>query len=445
MSKYRWSKVDTAAIMFSSLSSEKWGRTFCYSAYFNSDIDPEKLTKACQDLMPYFPSIFAYLKKGFFWNYLEYSEKLPVICPQIDDEIARIEMRGDLRPDFRLTYNKNRVNIECSHSLGDGKGIMVFFRALLSRYCELLENGEDFEYKTQENPEENTVNAFNDYYQKDAEKAEQKNIKAFHFEEKFEENFLKLFFIEADVNKIKETAHSKKMTITEYLCAVLILGIIQSAPNPINDPVVIAVPVNLRRFFPTRSVRNFTIQTYVEFSPESRTDWTLQEILEATAGQLRKQLQHDELRKVINRFSALASNPVIKIVPNIIKTPVLRKMQKKSHAGVTTIFTNFGKCNFYGKLPEHIEKIEFINGDTSLYGLAVTCSCISYKDKLSLCFSHSNEDLSWSEKCAEIMKECGIDINVHQTGGKLHNASDENSEKMRKTLSVEKIKAIFNT
>ena len=70
MKNYRWLKVDTAAIMFSSLSSKKWGRTFRYSAYFRSDIDPELLKKAASDLMPYYPAIYAYLKKGFFWHWI---------------------------------------------------------------------------------------------------------------------------------------------------------------------------------------------------------------------------------------------------------------------------------------------------------------------------------------------------------------------------------------
>ena len=79
MGKYRWLKVDTAAIMFSSLSDKKWGRTFRFSAYFNHEIDAAALKRAASDLKPYYPSLYAYLKTGFFWNYLVYSDKLPEI------------------------------------------------------------------------------------------------------------------------------------------------------------------------------------------------------------------------------------------------------------------------------------------------------------------------------------------------------------------------------
>ena len=46
MADFRWFKVDTAAIMFSSLSDKKWGRTFRFSAYFREDTDVTALKKA---------------------------------------------------------------------------------------------------------------------------------------------------------------------------------------------------------------------------------------------------------------------------------------------------------------------------------------------------------------------------------------------------------------
>lgn len=52
MKNYRWLKIDTAAIMFSALSSESWGRTFRFSAYFKEDIDVSAVRQACEDLRP---------------------------------------------------------------------------------------------------------------------------------------------------------------------------------------------------------------------------------------------------------------------------------------------------------------------------------------------------------------------------------------------------------
>lgn len=401
--------VDTAAIMFSALSSRKWGRTFRYSAYFRSTVDAEALTEACRQLMPYYPSLYAYLEHGFFWNRLVLTDRLPEISPEDSRGMRPITMRDDKTPDFRLTYSSNRINIECSHSLGDGKGIIIYFKALLARYQE-IKNGDTGEYVTKEDPCENVRDAFKVYYDKNGEKENSAEAEAFHFPEEYEDNYTKLLFAEMSTSAVKTLAHKQNMTVTEYLTAVLMLGIIRSNPVPVNEPITVAVPVNLRRFFPTLTVRNFTVQTFITFMPDGRRDITLEEILEATRGQLRAQIKPSELIKKVNKYGSLVSNPVIKIVPNVIKQPVMRMMQRSTHAGVSTIFTNYGACSLPEVLHGEVERLQFVNGDTRSYGLAVTCSCIGWEDTLSLCFSRANKDTVWYDACKEVLKEQGISV-----------------------------------
>ncbi len=442
MEKYRWCKIDTASIMFSSLSSEKWGRTFRLSAYFKDEVDPVCIEQAVRELMPCYPTIYAYLKKGFFWNYLALSDKLPEIRELTDEGMLPVVKRKDGRPDFRITYKGNRISIECSHSLGDGKGIQIYFNALLERYNE-LKKGEKGEYISSEKPSENSRNAFADYYDKNGEKDKRKNGKAFHFSEIYEDNYLDIRFLEMNTSAIKELSHKEDLTITEYMTAVLILGIIKSVNEPINEDITVAVPVNLRRFFPTPTVRNFTVQSFVTFSPKGRRDVTLREIIEKTRGQLRHQLSKEELIKSVNKFGGLVNNPVLRVVPNVIKLPVLRKMQKSTHEGVSTIFTNYGDCRLPESLLGDIEKLQFVNGDTRSYGLSVTCSCIGYGEKLSMCFSHANKDTTWYETVCKILENEGLAIEKSSITGKAHDKKYP-TEGFREKLSAEKIKAYFN-
>lgn len=416
MNHYRWTKIDTASIMFSSLSTESWGRTFRYAAILKDEVDPRILKKAVIDLMPFFPCMYSFLKTGFFWNYQQFTDSLPEIRREYSRPLLPITKRADTRPDFRLVYFGKRLAIECSHTLGDGKGVMIYFKRLLERYDD-LKNGETAAFSSTATAEERSTNAFCDYYVKGGEKAKGSMKKAFHFEEKYDDNYLRLLFAMTPVSEIKSRAHSYSMTVTEYMASVLILGVIRSRDDPINEPVTIAVPVNLRRFFPTQSARNFTVQTYITFTPDGRRDITLDEICEKTKGQLRAQLTVPELQKTINKFGSLAANPVLKIVPNAVKLPVLRMMQKKSHGAVTTIFTNYGECPLSPKLSKSVERLEFTNGDTRNYGLAVTCSCISYNGLLSLCFSMANHDIRFARECIRILTESGADVRVECTDG----------------------------
>lgn len=417
MTKYNWMKTDTATIMFSCLSSKKWGRTFRNAVVLkDKDVDKALLVKAAEDLRLRYPSMHTRIKKGFFWNYQEFTDALPEIRAEHSGVLMPITMRDDNRPDFRLVYHKRRIAIECSHSLGDGKGATQYFQDLIKRYLELTKNP-DSKYNFTAPTEEELCNAYAKYYIKGGAKPDDNAPEAYHIDCETEKGFIQLIFAIIPVEEIRNNAKAKGLTISEYMAAVLILGTLKHAKAPVNKPVVIAVPVNLRRFFPSDTVRNFTVQSKIIFDAEGRKDWSFDEICNKISGQLKKNTAPEELQKQLNKFGALVNNPVLKIVPNFIKQPVLRTSQKKTHAGFTTIFTNIGNAEFSSDFASEIERFEGINGDTSGYGLVSTCSAVSCNGLFSLCFSVCSHDTSWPKECVRILSSQGLNIRVESTHG----------------------------
>ncbi len=415
MQKYKWMKIDTASIMFTCLSSKKWGRTFRVSANLSTgDIDPLLLKKAVADLIPRFPSIYSCLRKGFFWNYQECVTALPEIREEHAEVALPITYRPDGHPDFRVLYYKNRISIETAHHISDGVGMGIYFDALLERYVELCENP-DTPYTFDK--VEDTENAFARYAVKGGEKAADSTQEVYQLETQIEKDFLQLIFMSIPCQELKAAAREKGLTVTEYLSAALILGTIRSATKPITLPIAIGIPVNLRRFFPTDSVRNFTIQTDILFDSKGRTDWTFDEICAEIKGQLKEKLEPSELQKKLNRYAALSTNPVIRIVPNFIKLPVIRTMQHKSHKANTTIMTNTGEAENNDKLKGKVTRFDGVNGDTSGYGLACTCSSLSFNNMFNLCFSLCSHDTTWPKNCVRVLSEQGLRIRIESTHG----------------------------
>lgn len=417
MTQYRWMKTDTASIMFSCLSSKTWGRTFRVAAVFKDiGIDETLLRKAAADIMPRFPSMHTRIRKGFFWNYQEFTDALPEIRPEHSKVLMPITMREDNRPDFRLVYHKRRLAMECAHFLGDGKGSAEYFSALVSRYYELYKDPES-QYILTKPAESELNNAYADYYVKGGDVPEGKEPEAYHIKSDIEKDFLQLIFAMLPVDEIKKLSKEKGLTVTEYLAAALILGTLRHAKEPFDAPVVIAVPVNLRRFFPSDTVRNFTVQTKIVFDAQHRTDWTFDEICQSISGQLKHNTSIPELQKQLNKFGSLVNNPVLKIVPNFIKQPVLRFSQKKTHAGFTTILTNTGNAELNPELSAAIERLEGVNGDTSGYGLVSTCSVSSFNGLLSMCFSLCSHDTSWPMECIRVLTSQGLTVRIESTKG----------------------------
>ena len=72
------------------------------------------------------------------------------------------------------------------------------------------------------------------------------------------------------VDKILKVARSYKASITEYLNAVLLYSLLekQKADHVFREkPVKLALPVNLRKFFPSITLRNFITMVYPSIDP----------------------------------------------------------------------------------------------------------------------------------------------------------------------------------
>lgn len=414
MSAYRWMKIDTASIMFSSLSSKKWGRTFRMAVILKDDVRPELVKKAAQDLMPRYPSIHTCVKKGFFWNYQECTTLLPEIREEFSRQLLPITLRNDGRPDFRIVYYKKRLGLECAHYIGDGLGVDTYFTALLERYVE-LKNNPDAPYCPAPFEQEEITNAFNDYYEKGGSTDVEEEFHAHQIEGTIESGFLQLIFAMMNVDDLHTKAKEKGLTITEYLASALILGTIRHASKPVTEPIVIAIPVNLRRFFPSKTVRNFTIQSRIDFFPEDKNDYSFDDICQKVKGQLKKRLTVPELQKILNNYGSLANNDIIKFVPNFIKLPVVRMRQEKSHGNNTTILTNTGSSELSPALKGEIIRADGVNGDTSGYGLICTCSALSCNGIFNLCFSACTHDTSWAKECVRVLTEQGLKIRIEST------------------------------
>ncbi len=418
MKNYFWLKIDTASIMFTSLSTKKWGRSYRTSAVFkDEEINPELLRRAAADVMKRYPSTHTSLRKGFFWNYLEGATSLPEIREEYSRTLLPITARNDSRPDFRLVYHKRRLAMESSHHIGDGRGTGTYFGALLERYAQLCDDP-DSEYVYEEPTPEEITNSYADYFVKGGEKAVDNNTPAYQLPGEIEKDYIQLIFAMIDLPALKAKSKEKGLTVTEYVSAALILGTIRNEEKPINEVVSIAIPVDLRQFFESETVRNFTLQSRIDFHPQGRRDWTFDDVCNEVRGQLKTRLTKENMQKELNKIGSLASNPVLRLVPNFIKLPVLRTSQKKSHSTQTTIFTNTGIAHLSPSLEARLERIEGINGDTSGYGLISTCSSVSCGDIFSLCFSICAHSTAWAKECVRVLSGEGLPIRIESTEGK---------------------------
>ena len=449
MSAYRWMKTDIPSIMFSCLSTKKWGRTFRIAVVLKEKtVDARILEKAIEDLRSRFPHFYSKLKKGFFWNYLEQTDGLPEIRPENNCQAEPIALCNN-GPDFRIVYTQNSIAIEIAHYISDGHGALTFLLALTQRYLELAKNlpsepRKGILYWQDAPSEKETDDDFLRYGDFDGEKIKSAIHDVYRLPAVYEKDYLHLHYLEMSVRQVQTEARAMQITMTEFMTAVYMLAVIRTAEKPIQNSVGVDIPVNLRSFFESATLRNFVYQVSVLLPVNGKQDWTLEKIADAIRGQVRSHLNKEELQAILKGLTGLAKNPVVRLVPNFLKTPVLRVLQARSHSDETTIITNLGKIDIADDIADCIERIEFVNGDTSGYGLPSTCSSAGFNDRFVFCISSNNHDDRIVSAMKQILNESGIALTeyINETN---YNACKQNKEKATaKPFFAEKCKAYFH-
>ena len=359
------------------------------SVVLKEPIKPEVLQEALDRTLPRFPTYKAAIRKGLFWRYLEPNNRPgPFVQPDIKNPCMPMPFKANNRYLVRVYYYGCRIALEAHHSLGDGTGGMCVLQTLTAEYLRLLgkkmENG-GFVLDIAEKPEPEELE---DAYMKYANskvcppRPQEKTYRV----RGTAEPFYTLNIIDGIMSSSQVAQAAKKYdaTVTEYLNAVLLYALMQKQENDFHlklRPVKIAMPVNLRRFFPSKTLRNFITMIYPGIDPRLG-EYTFAEIVAHVRGYMRYYINEKFLRGDITTNASTQKNPFIRVVPLFIKDFVVRtfytKVQdKNSSAGLT----NMGRLIVPESMKPYIERFDIYMGQPFPAGQIVPLSALKTRSQ----------------------------------------------------------------
>ena len=410
-----WYELDAFAKTYSSIISE--GRTTCFrlSALFSENIDLEILKKVAISLEKKYPFYNSELKKGIFWNYLQQKKAHFMIEEEKTYPCTDIQKDNPLR----IIYFNNKLSIEIAHFLTDGKGAALFFQDLIEEYLEkkyFLENIEkdemdsltnevekkkevkiekikkiinfgkkinkngkekDFENKKiEKNFFEKTKeilgndsglknaqkNEYVDLYEKYMRKvSKETTIKsAFHLPMKIlEKGQYHITTGEINIKSLKEESKKYGTTIGKYLLSVY-FKVLLDRYSQAKNPIVIGVPVDLRKIFEETTYRNF----FINITPSVDTSlgaYSLSEIITYLDNYFALKITKKEFYKSIYKAMNPIQNIIIKSVPYLIKRiffPFI--FDYYGERGYTTGFSNLGIFKVNKKYEKYLKGFRFL-------------------------------------------------------------------------------------
>lgn len=394
--KNDWYKLDLSAIVYPTLQRRDFSSVYRLSVVLKEDIEPELLQRALDRTMPRFPTYKSAIRKGLFWRYLEPNNRPgPFVQADVRNPCQPMHFKTNHRYLVRVYYFRNRISLEAHHSLGDGTGGMCLLQTLTAEYLRLkgytgIKNG-GFVLDVESEPDEEELE---DAYMKYANAKvcpPRPGEKAYRVRGT-KEPFYTLNIIDGimSVSEVMGVAKSYNATVTEYLNAVLLYALLlrqESDRNIMLRPVKIAMPVNLRRFFPSKTLRNFITMIYPGIDPRLG-DYTFEEIVTHVHNYMRYYLNEKLLRGDITTNAATQRNPFIRVVPLFIKDFVVRQFYSKvqdrnSSAGLT----NMGALKVSEGMKPYIERFDIYMGQP--FSSRTNCAVVSFEDTLTINFASS--------------------------------------------------------
>jgi NRPS condensation-like uncharacterized protein len=393
----KWYRLDNAAKLYPAIKSRKWASIFRLSVTLKEVVRPDILQKALEDVAPRFPSMCLTLRRGVFWYYLEHNSNTPLIHKDAANPCIPIKPKLNRGFLFRVRYHNRRIAVELFHSLSDGTGGIVFLKTLTAQYLRLAGHDIPATYGILDlsllpDPEE-LEDSFTLFKDKKVRRTWREN-KAYHIDGTPEEpNRLNIITGVISLQALLEKARELKVSITELLCAVYIYAVyrLQKAENPrLQLPVKISVPINLRKFYNTKSLRNFSTYVNPGIDP-ALGDYTFEETLCQVHHFMRYEVNEKLLAARVNNNVQKELNLALRLAPLFIKNiAVLATFNLVGEKMFTGTISNLGSVEVPPEMEPLIDRFDFLLGPPKYNKTA--CAVISFGKKLTINFSRTIEE-----------------------------------------------------
>ena len=415
-------RLDNAALIYPPAVKKKYAMMFRLTLTFKKDIDKEVLAKALENTLVRLPSFAYRLRRGLFWYYLEKIDGIPPIQDDVKNPMRTINFKDNNYFMFRVRVYENRLALEFFHALTDGTGGVTLLLTLAREYLRLKYKANipytDKILDLSVTPSKEEIEDSFKKYVGDVGSLEKEEV-AYHLKgEQLPSHMLNIITGKMSIKELKKLCKKYDCTITVLLTSIMFLSFQEIQKNN-NDskknPIKISIPVNLRRFFESVTLRNFS--SYVNPKIDTKLgEYTLEEIIHEVKNQLDLMVTEKKLRSKFTGNVNMEKKFIIRIMPTFIKKQALSISDYlMGDRYYTTTFSNYGLINIPKEMQEYVTDMGFMIGRSRNKHGAV--ACISCMDNLYITFTSRIKESEFERLFFTKLVELGVEVYIESNGG----------------------------
>jgi NRPS condensation-like uncharacterized protein len=194
------------------------------------------------------------------------------------------------------------------------------------------------------------------------------------------------------IDRISNAARQYGVSVTVFLCAVMMISVMEiQAGNFVNGklwkPVQIMVPIDLRRLFPSRTLRNFSLFALLRITQQD-TKGSFKDLLHMIESQMDTQKTRNYMQNSMAAHTRAEGFPLYRMAPLFFKWIVVHFIHRIMGEGNSCIsLSNLGVVTMPEEMNQYVEGIDFIL--TPRIKSSCNCGVVSFNDQISISFSRS--------------------------------------------------------
>ncbi len=359
-----WYRLDNVGKFYSAQAGSPGQTVFRFAAGMTEDVDGACLQQALDRALERFPGFNVRLRSGLFWRYLEQVGDAVRVRPE-DVPICFGLHAGPDSELFRVSFCRRRINVEVSHIVSDGRGTLEFFKAIIGHYVEVRYGERDAVDPYEGTEATKTENSFAANYEPE-KSASVKMPKPHRLQGLRDEAAPTYFEYHMSAAEVYAAAKERGASVTSLVVAAVIVALRRSmAPRTRNRTVCLDVPVDLRRFYDSRTLRNFFGLAFVSYGGDLPVE-SLGDVARNVQSQLTAATDPEALKRRMNRMVKLERNVFSRVMPLFVKDVALGIGAWASARDVTTTVSSLGRITLPDGAAKHVTQISVLTSSRGL-------------------------------------------------------------------------------
>jgi len=426
MKKKNWYPLDNAAKLYPCISGPRRPNIFSFSARLTEKVNKDVLEKAVNIMLEKNPTFKVKLKRGIFWYYLEKNWKPFVVKEEVPNYLAHFEFDENNGYLFRIFYNNNKITIATFHALSDGDGALTFFKSVIAEYLYLMGHNIDSENLikpldapyTADKGEDSYIEAYN----KKAKKLE-KEKKVFKIDgTPFDYDGYGLITAKINIAELKTLCKQYDATITEFLVGLYMYtayNVYVRNKKVKNKTISILVPANMRKRYPSTTLRNFSLFVRPKHDFEKQ-ELDLAGCVKTCKEQIREGLSKEKLDSIIRDNVKNEKNIFMKIVPLFIKDWVIRAVYSRVGENLQTgNISNIGVVELPASMQKYVT--DFTMAITPTYTCKQQLGAISYNGNLYITSSREFVETTFERELFTTLSKNSVSVEIFSNNWEARN------------------------